>query len=129
MPGSPPLVELTGRIVGHLPCRELHERDGSLAYPGVMDPEHRGSGSSTGTRSAVEAGKVRPVEPPDACAGMNVMPARGAAYRRDISHSCRSPASAARCHGSIVPAALSAPNTGLRQPQEQTAWTPPSPTS
>ncbi len=52
-----------------------------------------------------------------------------AAYRRDISHSCRSPASAARCSGSIVPAVLSVPNTGLRQPQEQTAWTPPSPTS
>src|SRR5215831_6670668 len=56
-------------------------------------------------------------------------PARGAAYRSDISHSCRSPASAARCSGSIVPAVLSAPNTGLRQPHEQTAWAPPSPAS
>src|SRR5215831_4746158 len=56
-------------------------------------------------------------------------PARGAAYGRDISHSCRSPASAARCSGSIVPAVLSAPNTGLRQPHEQTAWAPPSPAS
>ncbi len=59
----------------------------------------------------------------------DVTPARGAAYGRDISHSCRSLASAARCSGSIVPAVLSAPNTGLRQPHEQTAWTPPSPTS
>src|SRR5438552_3683151 len=55
--------------------------------------------------------------------------ARGAAYRRDISHSCRSPASAARCSGSIVPAVLSVPNTRLRQPRVQTAWTPPSPSS
>jgi hypothetical protein len=46
-----------------------------------------------------------------------------------MSHSCRSPASAARCCGSIVPVVLSAPNTGLCQPHEQTAWTPPSPTS
>jgi hypothetical protein len=59
----------------------------------------------------------------------DVTPARGAAYGRDISHSCRSPASTARCNGSIVPAVLSAPNTGLRQPHEQTAWTPPSPSS
>src|SRR5439155_24308498 len=97
--------------------------------PGWHGSRAPGIGSSTGTRSAVEAGKVRPVEPPDACADMNVMPARGAAYGRDISHSCRSPASAARCCGSIVPAALSAPYTGLHQPHEQTAWTPPSPTS
>src|SRR6266700_5491499 len=46
---------------------------------------------------------------------------------QDISHSCRSPASVACCSGSIVPVVLSAPNTGLRQPHEQTAWTPPSP--
>src|SRR6266487_149986 len=51
------------------------------------------------------------------------------AVRRDISHSCRSPASAARCSGSIAPVVLSALNTGLRQPHEQAAWTPPSPTS
>src|SRR5712692_1896582 len=57
------------------------------------------------------------------------LPVRGTAYGRDIYHSCRSPASAARCSGSIVPAVLTAPNTGLRQPHEQTAWTPPSPTS
>ena len=50
---------------------------------------------------------------------------RGAAYGRDISHSCRSPAPAARCSGSIVPAALSAPDTGLRQPYEQTVRKPP----
>src|SRR5438034_4903421 len=56
-------------------------------------------------------------------------PGTRAAYRRDISHSCRSPASAARCSGSIVPAVLSVPNTGLRQPHVQTAWTPPSPSS
>ena len=56
-------------------------------------------------------------------------PGTGTAYRRDISHSCRSPASAARCSGSIVPVVLSAPNTGLCQPHEQTAWTPASPTS
>jgi len=31
------------------------------------------------------------------------------------------------CSGSIVPVTLSEPNTGLRQPHEQTAWTPPSP--
>jgi hypothetical protein len=49
----------------------------------------------------------------------------GAAYRRDIWHSCRSPASAACCTGSIMSVALSAANTGLRQPHEQTAWTPP----
>jgi hypothetical protein len=49
------------------------------------------------------------------------------ANRRDISHSCRSAASVACCSGSIVPVLLSAPNTGLRQPQEQTAWTAPSP--
>jgi hypothetical protein len=49
------------------------------------------------------------------------------AYGRDISHSCRSLASAACCSGSIVPAVLSAPNTGLRQPHEQAAWTLPSP--
>jgi hypothetical protein len=29
----------------------------------------------------------------------------------------------------MVPAVLSAPNTGLRQPHEQAAWTPPSPIS
>jgi hypothetical protein len=29
MPWSPPLVGLTGGIVGHLLCWELHERDGS----------------------------------------------------------------------------------------------------
>src|SRR6266567_5357081 len=46
---------------------------------------------------------------------------------QDISHSCRSPASVACCSGSIVPVVLSAPNTGLRQPHEQAAWTPPSP--
>src|SRR5712692_10415008 len=46
-----------------------------------------------------------------------------------ISHSCRSPASVACCSGSIVPVVLPAPNTGLRQPHEQAAWTPPSPTS
>ncbi len=51
----------------------------------------------------------------------------GTANRRDISHSCRSAASVACCSGSIVPVVLSAPKTGLRQPHEQTAWTPPSP--
>src|SRR6266702_8470046 len=55
--------------------------------------------------------------------------ARGAGYRRDISHSCRPPASAARCSESMVPAVLPVPNTGLRQPHEQTAWAPPSPAS
>jgi hypothetical protein len=49
------------------------------------------------------------------------------ANRRDISHSCRSAASVACCSGSIVPVVLPAPNTGLRQPHEQTAWTAPSP--
>src|SRR5215471_4979581 len=49
-----------------------------------------------------------------------------ACYRRDISHSCRSPASAARCNESMVPVFLSVPNTGLHQPHEQTAWAPPS---
>src|SRR6266851_4445131 len=49
------------------------------------------------------------------------------AHRRDISHSCRSAASVACCSGSMVPVLLSAPNTGLRQPHEQTAWTAPSP--
>jgi hypothetical protein len=67
--------------------------------------------------------------PPRPSMSRDVQRARGVAYRRDISHSCRSPASAARCSGSIVPAVLSAPNTGLRQPHEQTACTPPSPTS
>src|SRR5712692_1196798 len=57
------------------------------------------------------------------------LPVRGTAYGRDISHSCRSPASVACCSGSIVPVVLPAPNTGLRQPHEQAAWTPPSPTS
>ena len=47
-------------------------------------------------------------------------------YRRDMSHSCRSPASAARCNESMVPVFLSVPNTGLHQPHEQTAWAPPS---
>jgi hypothetical protein len=48
----------------------------------------------------------------------------GCAYRRDISHSYRSPVSAARCSGSILPDVLSVPKTGLRQPNEQTAWAP-----
>jgi len=52
--------------------------------------------------------------------------AGGTVYRRDISHSCRSPASVAVCSGSIVPVVLSAPNTGVCHPHEQTAWTPPS---
>src|SRR5215831_11454406 len=43
-----------------------------------------------------------------------------------MSHSCRSPASAARCKESMVPVFLSVPNTGLHQPQEQTACAPPS---
>jgi DNA photolyase len=55
--------------------------------------------------------------------------AGGTVYRRDISHSCRSPASVAVCSGSIVPVVLSEPNTGLCHPHEQTAWTPPSPIS
>src|SRR5215469_3601065 len=54
---------------------------------------------------------------------------RRRAYCRDISHWCRSPASVARCSGSIMPVVLSAPNTGLRHPHAQTACTPPSPTS
>ena len=42
--------------------------------------------------------------------------------------SCMTPASVASCSGSMVPVALSAPNTGLRQPHEHTACAPPSPT-
>src|SRR5260370_597766 len=49
--------------------------------------------------------------------------------RRDISHSCRSAALVACCCGSIVPVVWPTPNTGLRQPHQRTAWTPPSPTS
>jgi ribosomal protein L17 len=56
--------------------------------------------------------------------GAASQPARGAAYRKDICHPCRSPASAACCTGSILPVVLSAPSTRLRQPPEQTAWTP-----
>src|SRR5262245_51581255 len=39
-----------------------------------------------------------------------------------------SPASVASCSGSMVPVALSAPNTGLHQPHEHTACARPSPT-
>jgi flavin-dependent dehydrogenase len=44
-----------------------------------------------------------------------------AAYWKDASHSCRSPASTACCSESIVPSDLSTPNTGLRHPHEHTA--------
>jgi hypothetical protein len=47
----------------------------------------------------------------------------------DASHSCRSAASRACSSGSMAPVVLSAPNTGLRQPQEHTACTAPSPSS
>ena len=71
---------------------------------------------------------LRPCPPP-LCSPAPRRPGQtsGSANRRDISHSCRSAASVACCNGSIVPAVLSAPNTRLRQPHEQTAWTPPSP--
>jgi len=61
------------------------------------------------------------------CGSTGSTPA-AAGYGRDMSHRCRSPASVAVCSGSMVPVVLSAPNTGLCHPHEQTAWTPPSPT-
>src|SRR5713101_3426314 len=108
-----------------------HEPVGGIAglLPGSARPVQE-AGEDQRAIHAKDVGTVSAVQEPPrpACPG-TLQRSRDAAYRRDISHSCRSPASAARCSGSIAPAVLSAPNTGLRQPHEQTAWTPPSPTS
>ena len=110
-----------GRDPGH----QAHDRRAALAGLPVGDgKENRRPGVRCRGLLDVAAGNAE-ISLPGVAATSG--PGFGAAYRRDISHSCRSAASAACCSESIVPALLSAPNTGLRQPHEQTARTAPSP--
>jgi hypothetical protein len=60
----PPLVEMTGGIVGHLLAWERHERDGSW-WAWVSWVQESG-GRSYHKVVQVRAGSLRPLEPPEA---------------------------------------------------------------
>ena len=110
---------------GRNPGHQAHDRRAALAgLPAGDGKENRRPGVRCRGRLDVAAGNAE-ISLPGVAATSG--PGFGAAYRRDISHSCRSAASAACCSESIVPVVLSEPNTGLRQPHEQTAWTRPRP--
>ena len=143
MPGStmlPGLIDTHSHLCGNsapdaldrLPGLSPDELDDAIeaALTAVVEEAHRlGLAVSAHAQGGVRGRDTRGL--PDVAAGMPERarrasprrpgPARGGAHRRDISHSCRSAASAACCSGSIVPVVLSAPNTALRQPHEQTA--------
>jgi hypothetical protein len=61
VPWAPPLVEMTGGIVGHLLVWERHELDGSW-WAWVQES----GGQRYHKVVQVRAGSVRPLEPPEA---------------------------------------------------------------
>jgi hypothetical protein len=63
-PWAPPLVEMTGGIVGHLLAWERHERDGSW-WAWVSWIQESG-GRRLHKVVQVRAGSLRPLEPPEA---------------------------------------------------------------
>jgi hypothetical protein len=63
-PWAPPLVEMTGGLVGHLLAWERHERDGSW-WAWVSWVQESG-GRHVHKVVQVRAGSLRPLEPPEA---------------------------------------------------------------
>ena len=61
-PWAPPLVEMTGGIVGHLLAWERHERDGS--WWAWVSWVHEAGGRRDHKVVQVRAGSLRPLEPP-----------------------------------------------------------------
>jgi hypothetical protein len=63
-PWAPPLVELTGGVVGHLLAWERHERDGS--WWAWVSWIHQAGSRSDHKIVLVRASSLRPLEPPEA---------------------------------------------------------------